>query len=126
MGFIVQPAPPYLVPRRAVTLGRAVPERRRLNLKAKFESGQSHFSFKSSVSGAVDTSLIGSTCTAIPCVSRLVSKSFHFIGFVNTSFTPPCKARCKRIASILRRGCYQTEVSTAGARVVGTWSKLVA
>jgi hypothetical protein len=38
--------------------------RRKLNLKATFESGQSRLSFKRIVPGAFNTSLIGSTCTA--------------------------------------------------------------
>jgi hypothetical protein len=41
-------------------------QRRKLNLKAKFESGSSGFSFKRLVPGAFYVGLIGSTCTARP------------------------------------------------------------
>ena len=44
----------------------AVMKRRKLNLKAKFESGLSHFSFKRLVQCAFNVGLIGSTCTALP------------------------------------------------------------
>jgi hypothetical protein len=46
----------------------AVPQlwRRKLNLKAKFESGSSHFSFKRLVPGAFNVRFTWSTCTALP------------------------------------------------------------
>jgi len=44
----------------------AMVQRRNLNLKAKVESGSSHFSFKRSVPGGFNVGLIGSTCTALP------------------------------------------------------------
>jgi hypothetical protein len=37
-----------------------------LNLKAKFESGLSYFSFNRLIPGAFNVGLIGSTCTALP------------------------------------------------------------
>ena len=47
---------------------RAVPvvQRRKLNLKATFESCLSYFSFKSLIPGAFNVGLIGSSCTALP------------------------------------------------------------
>jgi hypothetical protein len=45
-------------------------ERRKLNLKAKFEGGSSYHSFKRLVPGAFNVGSIGSTCTALPCSSR--------------------------------------------------------
>jgi hypothetical protein len=41
-------------------------ERRKLNLKAKIESGLSYFTFKSLIPGAFNVGLIGSTCTDLP------------------------------------------------------------
>jgi hypothetical protein len=40
--------------------------RRKLNLKAKFESGLSYVSFKGLMPGAFNVGLIGSSCTALP------------------------------------------------------------
>ena len=45
-------------------------KRRKLKLKARFESMSSHFSFKCSHSGAFNMGLIGSTCTTIPGSKR--------------------------------------------------------
>jgi len=45
---------------------RSSMERRNLNLKAKFESSLSHYSFKRSDPGGFNMVLIGSTCTALP------------------------------------------------------------
>jgi hypothetical protein len=41
-------------------------KRRKLNLKAKFESGPSHVSFNRLVPAPFNAGLIGSTCTALP------------------------------------------------------------
>jgi hypothetical protein len=41
-------------------------QRRKLNLKAQFQSGPSYFSFKGTVPGAFSLDLIGSVCTALP------------------------------------------------------------
>jgi hypothetical protein len=41
-------------------------KRRELKLKAKFDSGSSHCSFKRSVPVAFNVGLIGSTCGALP------------------------------------------------------------
>jgi len=38
----------------------------KLNLKAKFESSTSHFSFKRLLPGAFNLGFIGSNCTALP------------------------------------------------------------
>ena len=48
----------------------AVVWRRKLKLKANFESGSSHFSFKRSDPGACNADFIGSTCTALPWLPR--------------------------------------------------------
>jgi len=40
--------------------------RRKLRLKAKIESGSSHFSFKRSVPGGFNVSFKGTTCAASP------------------------------------------------------------
>jgi len=40
--------------------------RRKLKLKAKFESGQSYLSVKSNDPGAFNMGFIGSTCTGLP------------------------------------------------------------
>jgi len=49
---------------------------RKLNLKARFESGPSYVSFKSVDPGGFNMGLIGSTCTALPrSDSRSVSRS---------------------------------------------------
>jgi len=45
-------------------------QRRTLKLKAKFKSGPSYLSFKSTGPGAFNTDFIGSTCTALPGASR--------------------------------------------------------
>jgi hypothetical protein len=44
----------------------ALVQRRKLNLEAELQSGLSYFSFKSSISGAFNVGLTGSTCTALP------------------------------------------------------------
>jgi hypothetical protein len=41
-------------------------QRRKLTLKAKFESGPPHLRFKRMDPGGFNTGLIGSTCTALP------------------------------------------------------------
>ena len=46
---------------------RTLLQRRKLNLKAKFEGGSSCYSFKRSVPGAFNKRFIGSTCITLPC-----------------------------------------------------------
>jgi len=46
------------------SLGDTIVWRRKLNLKAKFESGSSHLSLRQLDPGAFNVGLIGSTCTA--------------------------------------------------------------
>jgi len=73
----VGPALPATLPSQRVRMGSAstmrimrstvsLMQRRKSNLKAKFQSGSSHFSFKRSVPGDFKLSLIGSTCAALP------------------------------------------------------------
>jgi hypothetical protein len=45
---------------------RASMQRRKLKLKAKFESGLSYFSFERLVPGGFKVGLIWSACTALP------------------------------------------------------------
>jgi len=45
---------------------------RMLHLKARFESGPSYLSFKSTDPGAFNAGFIGSTCTALPRARQLV------------------------------------------------------
>jgi hypothetical protein len=46
---------------------RSLLQRRKMNLKAKFENGPSYISFKRFVPGAFNVNFRGSTCTALPC-----------------------------------------------------------
>jgi len=48
----------------------ALMERHKLNLKAKFKSGSSYFSFKRIILGVFNVGLIGSICTALPWTGR--------------------------------------------------------
>jgi hypothetical protein len=78
---LVQPAPPYrhivvgqvYVDRKVTVVAQALHhvwnaelERRKLNLKAKFEGDSSYYSFKRSVPGSFNMGFIGSTGTALP------------------------------------------------------------
>jgi hypothetical protein len=58
------------VARDGMKSGSSVLQRRKLKLKAKFESGPSHRSFKSIDPRAFNVGLIGSTCTALPYPRR--------------------------------------------------------
>ena len=70
-----EPLPPPPPPRRGLlseklscaSPARAVLWRRKLNLKAEFESIISHFSFKRLVPGGFNLGLIGSSCSGLQC-----------------------------------------------------------
>jgi len=64
-------------------------KRRKLNLKAKIESGVSYFSFKSLIPGAFNVTLIGSACTALPSAAA----ARHAAAFAGS---PPVPSRTSR------------------------------